>query len=100
MASLAAPGGEALVVTDVARSEMIPELPALPARELARLLTDLGRKGNHFRRVHPRQIMAVLRADPCIGQRVAAAAALMPWRWRLHDQTYLVAAISFRLAPG
>jgi hypothetical protein len=100
MASLAAPGGEALVVTDVARSEMIPELPALPARELARLLTDLGRTGNHFRRVHPRQIMAVLSADPCIGQLVAAAATLMPWRWRLHDQTYLVAAISFRLAPG
>jgi hypothetical protein len=100
MARLAASGGEALVVTDVAKSEMIPGLADLPARELAGLLTDLGRKGNHFRRVHPRQLMAVLRSDPCIGPRVAAASSLMPWRWRLHDQTYLVAAISFRLAAG
>ena len=53
MTRLTAPGGEVLVVTDVARSEMIPELADLPARDLAGLLTDLGRKGNHFRRVHP-----------------------------------------------
>jgi hypothetical protein len=100
MARLAAPGGEALVVTDVARSETIPELPDLPARELAGLLRDLGRRGNHFRRVHPHQVMRVLRADPCLGPLVAAATSLTPWRWRLHDQTYLVAAIRFRLAPA
>jgi hypothetical protein len=100
MTRLTAPGGEVLVVTDVARSEMIPELADLPARDLAGLLTDLGRKGNHFRRVHPRQLMAVVRADPCIGPLVAAAGLHRPWRWRLHDQTYLVAAISFRLAQA
>ena len=99
MARLAAPGGEAVLVTEVASSRTIAELPALSAEGLAGLLTGLGRKGNHFRGVHPRQLLAALRADPSIGPHVAAAATLMPWRWKLHDRTYLVGAIGFRLAP-
>ena len=61
MARLAAPGGEAVLVTDVVSSQMLAALPALPAEALAGLLTRLGRKGNHFRGVHPRQILATLR---------------------------------------
>ena len=100
MARLAAPGGEAILVTEVVSSHMLAELPALTAEGLAGLLTGLGRKGNHFRGVHPRQLLAAVRADPSIGPLVADAAPLRPWRWRLHDRTYLVGAISFRLAPG
>ena len=99
MARLAAPGGEAVLVTDVVSSQMLTALPALPAEALAGLLTRLGRNGNHFRGVHPRQILATLRADPSLGPRVAAVAQLTPWRWRLHDRTYLVGAVRFRLAP-
>ncbi len=99
MARLAAPGGEALLVTDVVSSQMLAELPALPAEALAGLSTRLGREGNHFREVHPRQILAALRSDPSLGPRVASVAQLTPWRWQLHDRTYLVAAIRFRLAP-
>jgi hypothetical protein len=99
MARLAAPGGEAVLVTDVVSSQMVAALPALPAEALAGLLTRLGRKGDHFRGVHPRQILAAMRADPSLGPLVAAVAQLTPWRWRLHDRTYLVAAVRFRLAP-
>jgi hypothetical protein len=99
MARLAAPGGEAVLVTDVVSSHMLAALPALPAEALAGLLTRLGRKGNHFRGVHPRQILAALRSDPSLGPLVAAMAQLTPWRWRLHNWTYLVGAVRFRLAP-
>ncbi len=37
--------------------------------------------------------------SPSLGPRVAAVAQLTPWRWRLHDRTYLVGAVRFRLAP-
>ena len=74
-------------------------MPTLPAKALAGLLTRLGRKGNHFRGVHPRQILATLRSDPSLGPLVAAVAQLTPWPWRLHDLTYLVWAVRFRLAP-
>ena len=97
MARLTAPGGEAVLVTDVVSSQMLTELPTLPAEALAGLLTKLGRNGNDFRAVHPRQILAALRADSSIRPHVAAVAQLTPWRWRLHDRTYLVGAIRFRL---
>jgi hypothetical protein len=100
MARLAAPGGEAVLVTEVVSSEILAELPVLSAEELAGLLPGLRRKGDHFRGVHPRQVLAALRADPSIGPLVSATALLRPWRWRLHDETYLVAAMAFRLAAG
>ena len=93
------PRREAVLVAEVTSSEILAELPGLANEELAGHLTELGRNGNHFRGVHPRQLIAALRADPSIRPLIAAAAPLMPWRWRLHDQTYLVGAIGFRLAP-
>ena len=99
MARLAAPGGDAVLVCEVTSSEMLAELPGLANEELAGLLTELGRKGDHYRGLHPRQLLAALRADPSIRPLIAAAGPLMPWRWRLHDRTYLVGAIGFRLAP-
>jgi hypothetical protein len=99
MARLAAPGGEALLITDVASSQMVAELPALDAEALPGLLTELGRNGRHFRGVHPRQLLAALCVDPAVGPLVADAAPLSPWRWRLHDRTYLVGAVRFRIAP-
>jgi hypothetical protein len=99
MARLAARGGEAVLVTDVVSSQILAALPTLPAEALAGLLTRLGRTGNHFRGVHPRQILAALRADPAVGPLIAAVAQLTPWRWRLHSETYLVGAVRFRLAP-
>ena len=71
MARLAAPGGEALLVAEVVSSDTLAELPRLPEVDLAGLLPELGREGNHFRGVHPRQLLAALRADPSVGPLVA-----------------------------
>jgi hypothetical protein len=99
LAQLAAPGGEAVLVAEVVSSATIARLPILNGDELIPLLAELRNKGDHFRGVHPRQLLAALRADPSVGPLVAAAALIPPWRWRLHDRTYLVGAISFRLGP-
>jgi hypothetical protein len=98
MARLTGPGGEAVLVCEVASSEILTELPGLANEALTGLLTEVGRKGDHYRGMHPRQLLAVLRADPSIRPHIAAAIPLMPWRWRLHDRTYLVAGVEFRLA--
>jgi hypothetical protein len=98
MARLAAPGGESVLVAEVISSDTLAELPGLAAEELAGLLPELRRERNHFRGVHPRLLLAALRADPTVGPLVAAAAPLTPWRWRLHDRSYLVGALSFRVA--
>jgi hypothetical protein len=99
MARLAAPAGEAVLVTEVVSSKTLTELPALTQEELAGLIPELRRTENHFRKVHPRQLLAAVRADRSV-RPLAVTSLLEPWRWRLHDQTYLVVAISFRLAPG
>lgn len=99
LARLAAPGGEVLLVAEVVSSDTLPALPALPPGDLAGLLPTLARAGNHFRGVHPRQLLAALRGDPAVGP-LAAASPLAPWRWRLHDRTYLVSGVSFRPGPG
>jgi hypothetical protein len=99
MARLAAPEGEAVLVAEVVSSCTLAELPDLSEKRLTDLLAELWRGGNHFRGVHPRQLLAALRADASLGPVVAAAAPLPPWRWRLHDRTYLVGALGFRLAP-
>jgi len=100
MGRLAAPGGEAVLVTEFTSSRTLSELPALDAKELAGLLPVLRRKGDHFRGVLPRQLQAALRADPSLGPLVASVTLLAPWRWRLHSETYLVGAMAFRLAHG
>jgi hypothetical protein len=100
LARLAAPGGEVVLIAEVASSDMFAKLSDVSGDELDRLLTDLRRTRNHFRGVHPRQLLAALRADPAVGPLVVAAAPIAPWRWRLHDRTYLVGAIRFRLGPG
>jgi hypothetical protein len=97
MARLAAPGGEGVLVTEVVSSRILAKLPDFTAKELAALLPGLRRKGDHFRAVHPSQLLAALRADPSLGPLVASVASLRPWRWRLHDETYLVGAVAFRL---
>jgi hypothetical protein len=100
LARLAAPGGEGVLVAEVTSSEMLAELPALATEALAALLAELGRNGNHYRGVHPRQLLSALRSDTSLRPLIARAGPLVPWRWRLHDTTYFVCAIRFRLAAG
>lgn len=100
MARLVAPGGEAVLIAEVVSSDTLAELPGMAPDEVSALLPRLGRDGNHFRGVHPEQLLAALRAVPSVGPRITASASLAPWRWRLHARTYLVGAVAFRLGTA
>jgi len=100
MSGLASPRGRAVLVAEVVSSRMFPGLLERPTEELVNLLAELAHQGNHFRGVHPKQLLRALRADASLGPLVMEAASLSPWRWRLHDRTYLVSGLSFRVARG
>ncbi|QEH31611.1 hypothetical protein OJF2_00760 [Aquisphaera giovannonii] len=96
MARLATPGGVATLVTEIVSSDTLPDLPGRPAEDLAGLLGRLRRTGNHFRGMHPEQLLAAIRADRSLGATALEASPLPPWRWRLHGRTYLVGGVTFR----
>jgi hypothetical protein len=100
LARLAAPGGAAVLITDVVSSETFPPLSSAPESALAGLLPRLAREGNHIQGVHPADLMSALRDDPELGARVSGLESLRPWRWRLHAREYLVWALKYRIGVG
>jgi len=89
---LTAPGGTALLVTDVASTDTLPGLASVPDHALAGLFPRLAREGRFFHGVDPSDVLAVLRQDPS----PAALEPLPPWRWNLHGRVYLVWAVRCR----
>lgn len=100
LARLAAPGGSAVLITDVVSSEALPALATMPESSLAGLLPSLARSGDHIRGVHPSALISALRDDPELAGRVTGREAARPWRWRLHARDYLVWALTFRVGPA
>jgi hypothetical protein len=100
LARLAAPGAQALLITDVISSERCPELPDWPDAELPERLAALGRDRNHFHGLSPDVLWSTFEDDPVLHALVAERESLPPWRWRLHNRVYLVWAIRFKTAPG
>lgn len=96
MSRLLAPGGLAHLVTDVVSSATVPQLESQPASVLPELLGELERTGNHFHGVSPADLRGVFVRDPVLSAESADPIAVPPWRWRLHDRTYLVWALQFR----
>ncbi len=97
MAQLVISGGNAILVSEVVSSDTLPQLAEMSSDEIESLLPKLRREGNHFRGAHPQQLLAVLRSDAHLGPRLIESSALAPWRWRLHNRSYLVNAMTFRL---
>jgi len=97
LARLTLPGGSAVLTTEVASSDTVPDLAGLPEDALPALLTRLQQTGNHFRGVHPEGMLAAVRDDPWLRSRVARVKSSRPWRWRLHARDYLVWAMTFRV---
>ena len=97
LSQLAAPGGEAILITDVVSSDTLPSLSSLSDRELPALLPRLARERNHIHGVHPDAIVSVIRHDPVLKGRVAGCETVAPWRWSLHARSYLVWAVKFQI---
>jgi hypothetical protein len=96
---LVAPGGRAVLITDVVSSATLPELGALPDSALPGLLPRLVRERNFFHGVSPTTLASSVRRDPVLQARVIGQEPVPPWRWRLHSKLYLVWAMVYRAGP-
>lgn len=94
MADITAPGGEAILVTDVLSSETCPELRQACDEDLSDLLTLAVRKGNFFHGMSPAALAATLATDPHLISAFQPPRWVKPWVWNLGFRLYLVHAVS------
>ncbi len=100
LTALSAPGGSAVLITDVVSSETVADLGSIPESDLKARLRDVGRTRNHFYGVNPDELMIMHERDPVLKERVAGREAIGPWRWNLHDRVYLVFALRYAIRSG
>ena len=100
LAGLVRPGGRFVLISDVASSDWAPGLAEAAESDLAGLVPRIAREHGLIRGVDPAEILDLLRSDPALSTRLDRVALLPPWRWRLHDRTYLVCAFEARGAIG
>ncbi len=94
---LTAPGGTAILITDVASTDTFPTLRAVPEDTLPGLLRELALGRRFFHGVDPAALTEALRHDSVLSARVASLERIPPWRWNLHARVYLVLAIRCRM---
>ncbi len=94
---LTAPGGTAVLITDVASSDTFPTLGSVPETSLPGLLRELALGKKFFHGVDPAAVIEAFRRDPVAGARIAKLDRIPPWRWNLHGRLYLVLAIRCRM---
>ena len=93
MTHLTAPGGTAVLITDVASTDTFPTLGSVPETSLPGLLRELALGRKFFHGVDPAALTASFRQDPVVSARVASLERIPPWRWNLHGRVYLVLAM-------
>ena len=99
MARLLAPGGQAFVITDMTASETYPLEEMAILRPLREIMDELTRQGNLFKIADPLRLQRALARDPVLGAIVRGDGPTDPWLWQGGgERTYLVYALSFRLA--
>ena len=97
MTRLLAPGGVAVLVTDVVSSDTLPAL--LEHHDPASLLRQALSTGNFFTGTHPEGLVRALDTDDNLVGRVDGVELTRPWRWRLSpSRAYLVVALTWRRA--
>jgi hypothetical protein len=94
LASLTAPGGRALLVTDLTSNDTYPLDDVAPDADLRALMSDLLSVGNVIHAAHPGQLSAEIRRDPAWSARYTAGTPMGPWIWHNGPAiTFLVYAL-------
>lgn len=96
---LVAPGGTALLVSDLVSSDTASQLRHVgdESSDLLPLLLTFITAGNFFTGTNPFAIRALLTSDPALAPHVEHVTLQPPWLWRLsHERVYLVYALSWR----
>ena len=83
LGALLAPGGVALLATDLTSSEIYPPLIHVGAdADLGKLMVDLLAAGSFIYAAHPGQLSSEMRRDPALKQAFAVRFPIGPWIWR------------------
>jgi hypothetical protein len=90
---LVAPGGVAILITDVVSSVTFAPLDMIADEALPDVLARLAQQHNHFHGVNPLVLTALSRQDPVLAAGVARTDILPPWRWNFGERTYAVWAL-------
>lgn len=97
LASLVAPGGTGILVTDTISSETYALEELWGDRPPLQLLEEIDRAGRVLTGTGPSYLRKMLRDDPEVGPLVSAPRLVEPWLWRFTDEmTFLVYALAFQ----
>jgi hypothetical protein len=102
LGALLAPGGVALLVTDLTDTNIYPALDRVAAdSDLGKLMSDLIAAGGIIYVAHPGLLSSELRRDPGLKQTFAVRFPIGPWLWRNGpSHVLLVYALEIRrIAP-
>lgn len=101
LASLMAPTGMALLVTDLTGSDTYPLDDLAPDADLGKLMKDLLYAGNVIHAAHPGLLSAEIRRDLQLKERFDVRTPAAPWLWQNGpSRTYLVYAMEIRAKAG
>ncbi len=101
MLDLLAPGGAALLVSDLVASDSVPGLADTPAAEVKELMARLIEERNFFSGANPFALLTDLRDGPGLRDKVDRVAMIEPWIWRFSaDRSFLVYGIALRRRGG
>jgi hypothetical protein len=98
LGALLAPGGIAMMVTDLTTSAIYPPLVLVDeGADLGKLMSDLIAAGHIIYAAHPGQLSSEMRHDPALKQDFEVRSPIGPWIWRNGPaQSLLVYAIEIR----
>lgn len=101
LAGALAPGGVALLITDLTSNDIYPPLSYVePGVDLAALMGDLLHAGHVIHAVHPGPLSKEIRRDPALKQTFAVRFPVGPWLWRNGaTQTWLVYGLEITRRP-
>lgn len=94
--SLAAPGGQVIVVSDFVSSDSAPEIAAATEGETSQLAERLLAAGNFLTGSHPLQLLQTLTETPDLAAQIAEQRLVGPWKWDFGARQYLVFAAVLR----
>jgi hypothetical protein len=83
LGALLAPGGAALLVTDLTTNQIYPPLDQVDAgTDLGKLMGDLLAAGHVIHAAHPGLLSSEMRRDPQLKQEFEVRFPIGPWLWR------------------
>jgi hypothetical protein len=100
LAALLAPGGVALLVTDLTGNDTYPLDMLPPDADLGAVMSDLLHTGNVIHAAHPGRLSAEIRRNPELAAGFAVRPPIGPWLWHNGpDKTFLVYALEITAKP-